>query len=173
MELRVVTRISFVLKWRWVLKPFARYHCWKIEGWTKKERKKERKKALPYQVPPRAGGLKTRQPSVVPLGNFRSAVPSIRAFPFRSADRFQYAASDQCCGTERVWLARLITINFWSLLIEIVLCKFLYASKEDAIYGIRESVDSLCRDGADAQYMQYQVLSKSRITSPQTRKKLI
>ena len=37
--------------------------------------------------------------------------------------------------------------------------------------NIRESVDSLCRDGADAQYMQY--LSKSRITSPQTRKKLI
>ena len=36
---------------------------------------------------------------------------------------------------------------------------------------IRESVDSLCRDGADAQYMQY--LSKSRITSPQTRKKFI
>ena len=32
---------------------------------------------------------------------------------------------------------------------------------------IRESVDSLCRDGADAQYMQY--LSKSRITSRQTR----
>ena len=32
---------------------------------------------------------------------------------------------------------------------------------------IRESVDSLCRDGADMQYMQY--LSKSRITSPQTR----
>ena len=30
---------------------------------------------------------------------------------------------------------------------------------------IRESVDSLCRDGADAQYMQY--LSKCRITSPQ------
>ena len=30
---------------------------------------------------------------------------------------------------------------------------------------------SLCRVGADAQYMQY--LSKSRITSPQTRKKLI
>ena len=30
------------------------------------------------------------------------------------------------------------------------------------IYVIRESVDSLCRDGADAQYMQY--LSKSRIT---------
>ena len=33
--------------------------------------------------------------------------------------------------------------------------------------NIRESVDSLCRDGADAQYMQY--LSKSRITLPQTR----
>ena len=32
---------------------------------------------------------------------------------------------------------------------------------------IRESVDSLCRDGADAQYMQY--LSKSRITSTQIR----
>ena len=39
------------------------------------------------------------------------------------------------------------------------------------VFRIRESVDSLCRDGADAQYMQY--LSKSRITSPQTRKKLI
>ena len=37
----------------------------------------------------------------------------------------------------------------------------------DANYIIRESVDSLCRDGADAQYMQY--LSKSRITSPQIR----
>ena len=36
---------------------------------------------------------------------------------------------------------------------------------------IRESVDSLCRDGADTQYMQY--LSKSCITSPQTHKKLI
>ena len=35
------------------------------------------------------------------------------------------------------------------------------------VHNIRESVDSLCRDGADAQYMQY--LSKSRITSPQTR----
>ena len=32
---------------------------------------------------------------------------------------------------------------------------------------IRESVDSLCRDGADAQYMQY--LRKSRIISPQIR----
>ena len=39
----------------------------------------------------------------------------------------------------------------------------------DGWMEIRESVDSLCRDGADAQYMQY--LSKSRITSPQTRKK--
>ena len=36
-----------------------------------------------------------------------------------------------------------------------------------SMYLIRESVDSLCRDGADAQYMQY--LSKSSITSPQTR----
>ena len=35
------------------------------------------------------------------------------------------------------------------------------------ILHIRESVDSLCRDGADAQYMQY--LSKSRITSTQIR----
>ena len=32
---------------------------------------------------------------------------------------------------------------------------------------IRESVDSLCRDGANVQYMQY--LSKSRLTSPQLR----
>ena len=30
---------------------------------------------------------------------------------------------------------------------------------------VRESVDSLCREGTDTQYMQY--LSKSRITSPQ------
>ena len=37
----------------------------------------------------------------------------------------------------------------------------------DNSVSIRESVDSLCRDGADAQYMQY--LSKSRITSPQIR----
>ena len=36
-----------------------------------------------------------------------------------------------------------------------------------SLLTIRESVDSLCRDGADGQYMQY--LSKSRITSPQTR----
>ena len=35
---------------------------------------------------------------------------------------------------------------------------------------IRDSVDSLCRDGADAQYMQYlNKTAKSRITSPQTR----
>ena len=33
---------------------------------------------------------------------------------------------------------------------------------------LRELVDSLCRNGADAQYMQY--LNKSRITSPQTLK---
>ena len=31
-------------------------------------------------------------------------------------------------------------------------------------YPIRELVDSLCRDGTEAQYIQY--LSKSRITSP-------
>ena len=40
----------------------------------------------------------------------------------------------------------------------------------DMQYLIRESVNSLCRDGADAQYMR-QYLSKSRITSPQIRKK--
>ena len=33
--------------------------------------------------------------------------------------------------------------------------------------GSTESVDSLCRDGTNAQYMQY--LNKGRITSPQTR----
>ena len=39
-------------------------------------------------------------------------------------------------------------------------------------YGIRESVDSLCRDIApNVQYVQY--LSKSRITSPQTHERLI
>ena len=31
---------------------------------------------------------------------------------------------------------------------------------------IRESVDSLCRNGADAQYMQYLLISKSHITGP-------
>ena len=36
---------------------------------------------------------------------------------------------------------------------------------------VRESVDSLCRDGADAQHMQY--LRKSRITSPQIHSKFI
>ena len=39
----------------------------------------------------------------------------------------------------------------------------------DAQY-IRESVDSLSRDGTDVQYMQY--LNKSRITSPQVPKSL-
>ena len=43
----------------------------------------------------------------------------------------------------------------------------LLSTKEKQKLSIRESVDSLCRDGADAQYIQY--LSKSRITSPQTR----
>ena len=49
-----------------------------------------------------------------------------------------------------------------------------YCTKETRhwfLQVIRESVDSLCRDGADTQYMQY--LSQSCITSPQTRKKLI
>ena len=40
------------------------------------------------------------------------------------------------------------------------------SQKMDVYELVRESVDSLFRDGADAQYMQY--LSKSRITSPQT-----
>ena len=53
----------------------------------------------------------------------------------------------------------------------IIICNVLNHTKQTANSGvilqhcIRESVDSLCRDGADAQYMQY--LSKSRITSPQ------
>ena len=49
-------------------------------------------------------------------------------------------------------------------------CNHLFCIGMTHMIHIRESVDSLCRDGADAQYMQY--LSKSRITS-QTRKKLI
>ena len=41
------------------------------------------------------------------------------------------------------------------------------SGEEIGVMGlIRESIDSLCRDGTDAQYMQY--LSTSRITSPQT-----
>ena len=47
------------------------------------------------------------------------------------------------------------------------LIPFLCQPSVELVYNIRESVDSLCRDGADAQYMQY--LSKSRITSPQLR----
>ena len=46
----------------------------------------------------------------------------------------------------------------------------LHAVEGVGFHYIGESVDSLCRDGADVQYMQY--LSKSRITLPQTRKKL-
>ena len=45
-ELRVVIRISFVLKWRWILKSFSRYHCWNIEGWMKKKERRIRKMAL-------------------------------------------------------------------------------------------------------------------------------
>ena len=37
---------------------------------------------------------------------------------------------------------------------------------------IRESVDSLCRDGADAQYIAMQYWSKSRIISPQIHKSI-
>ena len=55
-----------------------------------------------------------------------------------------------CCDCSTVWSV----FKIWS---ESLLPK----------HSIRESVDSLCRDGADAQYMQY--LSKSRITSPQIR----
>ena len=40
-ELRVMTRISFTLKWRWVFKLFARYHCWKLKA---ERRKKEYEK---------------------------------------------------------------------------------------------------------------------------------
>ena len=39
---------------------------------------------------------------------------------------------------------------------------FVSFSYPQLAFNIRESVDSLCRDGADTQYMQY--LSKSRIT---------
>ena len=38
---------------------------------------------------------------------------------------------------------------------------------------LSESVDSLCRDGADTHYPQYLLISKSRITLPQIRYKLI
>ena len=43
----------------------------------------------------------------------------------------------------------------------------MYMASCDFEMLIRESVDSLCRDGANAQYMQY--LSKNRLTSPQIR----
>ena len=47
-----------------------------------------------------------------------------------------------------------------------------HIKREENKHGISIRVDRLCRDGADVQYMQYSV-SKSRITSPQTCKKLI
>ena len=42
----------------------------------------------------------------------------------------------------------------------------MYCNIKYSLYQ-RVGIDSLCRDGANVQYMQY--LSKSRITSPQTR----
>jgi len=42
---------------------------------------------------------------------------------------------------------------------------YMVAAMTESLMWPSESVNSLCRDGADAQYMQY--LSKSRITSPQ------
>ena len=47
------------------------------------------------------------------------------------------------------------------------LCRTLWGEREQAASTIRESVDSLCRDGADAQCMQY--LSKNSITLPPIR----
>ena len=41
------------------------------------------------------------------------------------------------------------------------LCWLVFDFHQSHTFTIRESVDSLCRDGADAQYMQY--LSKCRI----------
>ena len=45
------------------------------------------------------------------------AVSQAGPYPFRSADRFQYASlrvphteSDQRCGTEKVWLMRLVDV---------------------------------------------------------------
>ena len=72
---------------------------------------------------------------------------------------------DRCITAHRATKFKTTKFNSGGLITKI------FTHENNPLYGIRESVDSLCRDGADAQYMQY--LSKSRITSPQTRKKLI
>ena len=57
--------------------------------------------------------------------------------------------------------------TYCKYMVEVTVNTYSNNNKGPIRWDIRESVDSLCRDGADAQYMQY--LSKSRITSPQTR----
>ena len=61
-----------------------------------------------------------------------------------------------CCNV------KMIKSRFWTLA---VFDKLWFAKSNCTLLLIRESVDSLCRDGADTQYMQY--LSKSCITLPQ------
>ena len=49
------------------------------------------------------------KPDQLLRGHTRTIVSQVRPFPFCSADRFHYhTESDRRCGTERVWLARLL-----------------------------------------------------------------
>ena len=72
------------------------------------------------------------------------------------------------CRSHHFFVEEILVIEFFKPLASSKLVCMECQNNVDIIRKyIRESVDSLCRDGADAQYMQY--LSKIRITSPQTR----
>ena len=68
-------------------------------------------------------------------------------------------------ATRSSYLAQRVECLRW--IYSVVTPSLPYLNINMCTFTIRESVDSLCRDGADAHYMQY--LSKSRITSPQIR----
>ena len=68
--------------------------------------------------------------------------------------------STDCCASDKSGERGVPVDDF------LLLGEHLWLGSPVQTFLIRESVDSLCRDGADAQqYMQY--LSKSRITSAQ------
>ena len=81
-------------------------------------------------------------------------------------DDIHYSISDRQLHSSNIQPA--VCVSLFGV---VVFVHFLTLARFVKFTDIRESVDSPCRDGADAQYMQY--LSKSRVTSPQTRKKLI
>ena len=50
-KLHAMIRISFIIKWQWVLEPFSRYRCWKILNWlVTTNRRRLSRLALVYQL---------------------------------------------------------------------------------------------------------------------------